>query len=164
LLLQGTSHARCINRENTSLPLSTPTAAYTVLSDGTVLAPGTKLMWMRCLLGQTLSNGVCAGAPSQYRWDDALTAAKALTFAGHNDWRVPNVKELVSILEDRCTAPPLNADLFPIVDGIVLWSATPSPLNMAGGFDEAWVVDNAGFTARWSKYQSMNLLLVRDAP
>jgi hypothetical protein len=121
-------------------------------------------MWMRCLVGQTLSNSVCTGASSIFAWADALNAAKAQTFAGHNDWRLPNVKELLSIMEDRCYSPSLNADLFPISELFLAWSSTPSALNLAGMFDEAWSVDRNGFIGRSSKYQTLNILLVRDAP
>jgi hypothetical protein len=164
ILLLETSHATCINGVNTSIPISTPTSAFNVLADGTVLAPGTRLMWMRCLVGQTLSNGVCTGTSSIFTWADALNAAKAQTFAGHNDWRLPNVKELLSIIEDRCYLPSLNADLFPITELFSAWSSTPTALNLAGMLDEIWSIDGNGSVNRWSKYQSLNILLVRDAP
>jgi hypothetical protein len=158
------SHASCIHGENTSIPISTPTSAFNVLADGTVRAPGTRLMWMRCPVGQTLSNSVCTGTSSIFTWADALNAAKAQTFAGHNDWRLPNVKELLSIMEDRCYLPSLNADLFPISDFFIVWSSTPSAVNLSGTFDEAWTVDGNGYMVQWTKYQTLNVLLVRDAP
>ena len=164
LLLLQTAVATCINVQNTSIPASTPTSAFSVLGDGTVLAPKTKLMWMRCLVGQALSNGACNGTSTAFTWADALTAAKAQTFAGHTDWRLPNVKELLSILEDSCYTPSLNNDLFPIAELYTAWSSTPSAVNLANQFDEAWAVDGNGFVSRISKYQTLNLLLVRDAP
>jgi hypothetical protein len=163
LFLQG-AHATCINVENTSVRVSTPTSSFSVLADGTVLAPQTKLMWMRCLVGQTLTGGLCTGTASAFTWADALNAAKAQTFAGHNDWRLPNAKELLSILEDRCWTPALNADLFPIPQLFGAWSSTPSAVNLANLFDEAWVVDGNGYVIQVSKNQTVNLLLVRDAP
>ena len=158
------AHATCINVENTSIPPSTPTSSFSVLGDGTVLAPTTKLMWMRCLVGQTLSGGVCTGTASLFTWADALNAAKAETFAGHNDWRLPNVKELLSILEDRCYTPSLNADLFPISELFTAWSSTPSAVNLANEFIEAWAVDGNGFVTRESPVTPLSILLVRDAP
>ena len=162
-LLQG-AHATCVNVQNTSVPASTPTSAFSILGDGTVLAPKTKLMWMRCLVGQTLSSGACTGSATLFTWADALNAAKSQTFAGHTDWRLPNVKELLSILEDSCYTPSLNADLFPIPLLYTAWSSTPSAVNLANEFDEAWSVDGNGFVTRISKYQSLDILLVRDAP
>ena len=121
-------------------------------------------MWMRCLVGQTLSNGACTGTSSIFTWADALNAAKAQTFAGHNDWRLPNIKELLSIMEDRCYAPSLNADLFPISHLYIAWSSTPSAVNLAGMFYDAWSVDGNGYINQVTKYQTLNILLVRDAP
>jgi len=163
LLLQH-AHATCLNAQNTAVPISTPTSSFNVLADGTVLAPMTKLMWMRCLVGQTLVNGVCTGTPSTLTWPDALNAAKAQNFAGHNDWRLPNVKELLSIQEDRCSSPSLNADLFPIPQYFSAWSSTPSAVNLANAFLEAWVVDANGLVVRMSPVTPLNVLLVRDAP
>ena len=163
LLLQD-AHATCINVQNTSVPLSTPTSSFSVSADGTVLAPKTKLMWMRCLVGQTLSNGVCAGTASMFTWADALNTAKTQTFAGHNDWRLPNVKEFLSILEDRCFTPSLNADLFPISELFSVWSSTPSAANRGNEFIDAWAVDANGWLTFVSPITPLNILLVRDTP
>lgn len=163
MLLQN-AQATCINVQNTSVPISTPTSSFSVLADGTVLAPQTKLMWMRCLMGQTLSSGLCTGTASLFTWADALNAAKAQTFASHNDWRLPNVKELLSILEDRCYTPALNADLFPIPQLFSAWSSTPSAVNLANEFIDAWAVDGNGFVSGVSPITPLNVLLVRDVP
>lgn len=163
-LFTGTSLATCINGENTSIAISTPTSAFSGFGDGTVLAPATKLMWMRCLVGQTLVNNACTGTPSILVWADALNAAKGQIFAGHRDWRLPNVKEFMSIMEDRCYSPSLNADLFPISELYLAWTSTPSALNLAGVFDNAWSVDGNGYVTQTTKYQILNILLVRDAP
>ena len=162
LFLQD-ARATCMNVENTSVPLSTPTSSFTVSGDGTVLAPQTKLMWMRCLLGQTLTGGLCTGTAATFTWSDALNAAKTQTFAGYNDWRLPNVKELLSILEDRCWTPALNADLFPIPQLFAAWSSTPAA-NLANEFIDAWVVDGNGYVSSMSPVDTLNVLLVRDAP
>jgi hypothetical protein len=164
LLLQN-AHATCMGLQNTSIPISTPTSSFSVSADGTVLAPRRKLMWMRCLVGQTLTNGVCTGTASLFTWADALNAAKAQTFAGHNDWRVPNVKELLSIVEDRCSAPGLNADLFPI-SGFLVWSSTPKAQAaiLADELVEAWQVNDSGLVSRNYPNQPLSILLVRDMP
>lgn len=164
MLLGGYSQARCINRANTSVPESTPTSKYTVNADGTVTAPTTRLMWKRCLEGQTLSGGVCSGVPTYYVWADALAAANSSEFAGHDDWRLPNPKELFSIVEDRCGAPVLNADLFPISGIFGVWSSTP----MGIGYDDflgwIWMMSLEGFVEVTSSIQEIQVLLVRDVP
>lgn len=163
-LLAGHSEATCLNRENTSVPESTPTSSYSVLPDGTLTATATGLMWKRCLEGQAFTGGACEGAPTTYTWADALGAAHAVSFAGHSDWRLPNPKELLTIFEDRCAGPALNADLFPISGDFGIWTATPTALLLQGVFDEAWLLTYDGALTRTSKYQSIPILLVRNLP
>jgi hypothetical protein len=146
------------------LPISSPTSAFQILNDGTVIDSRTGLMWTQCPLGQTLSNSACAGTPSLYTWADALTTAKAQNFAGHTDWRLPNVKELLSILEDQCSHPAFNADVFPIAQEIDAWSATPAVTLLVSMLDDAWTVNYGGGSAEHqSKGQPLAVLLVRVA-
>lgn len=169
-LIAGHSWATCLNRENTSVPESTPTSSHIVHPDGTLTAPATGLMWKRCLEGQTLVDDVCDGAPTFFMWPDALGAAAATSFAGHSDWRVPNPKELLSIIEDRCAAPGLNFDLFPITGDFgtfgdfVMWTATPTALFDADTYYLIWIMHSDGVVFGESDLQSIPLLLVRDLP
>ena len=163
-LLAGHSEATCPNRENTSVPESTPTSSYTIHPDGTLTAPAAGLMWKRCLEGQTLVDGVCQGTPTAYTWADALGAAHAASFAGHGDWRLPNPKELLSIIEDRCADPGLNADLFPIYSGFGSWTATPTALFAQDTFYLVWALAGDGVIFATSELQELPALLVRDLP
>ncbi len=147
------SAVTCMNAQNTSLPVSTPTASFDVRPDGTVTARGRGLMWMRCLLGQSLVNNLCTGEPSLFSRNQALVAAAAQDFAGHDDWRLPNVKEILSIIEDRCARPGLNADLFPISTAFAVWSSTQG----------SWLVHSNGWL-RFDLPQPSPVLLVRDVP
>jgi len=60
---------------------------FTDNGDGTVTDNATGLMWMQ------------GDSGSGMFWEDALTHAEDLVFAGHDDWRLPNVKELQIILD-----------------------------------------------------------------
>ena len=55
--------------------------------DGTVTDLATGLMWMQADNGDGLI------------WEDALAFAEALTAAGYDDWRLPNAKELQTIVD-----------------------------------------------------------------
>ncbi len=55
--------------------------------DGTILDKATGLTWMKGDSGQPMT------------WKQALAYAEKLTYAGHSDWRLPNVKELQSIVD-----------------------------------------------------------------
>jgi hypothetical protein len=55
--------------------------------DGTVTDTATGLMWMKADSGSTMN------------WEEALSYSESLDYAGHDDWRLPNAKELQSIVD-----------------------------------------------------------------
>ncbi len=73
--------------------------------DGTVTDHATGLMWQQ------------ADSGSGMDWEDALAYAEGLTLAGHDDWRLPNVKELQSIVDyTRSPSASDPSDLGPAID------------------------------------------------
>src|SRR5665811_1677418 len=72
---------------------------YSDNGDGTVTDPTTGLIWMRCSMGQIWNGGTCTGATSTYNWDQANALTGTVPFAGHSDWRVPNIRELQTIVD-----------------------------------------------------------------
>ena len=60
---------------------------FTDNGDGTITDSSTGLMWQKEDDGR------------QYAWDQAVSYAQSLNLAGHSDWRLPTVQELVSILD-----------------------------------------------------------------
>jgi hypothetical protein len=100
-------------RTETEIPPTTPTSQFTQHDNGTVTDNATRLIWMRCSLGQTWNGSTCEGNAIQYNWQDALLAAQAENFASFDDWRLPNVKELASIVELACYQPAINLTIFP---------------------------------------------------
>lgn len=95
-------------------------------------------MWKKCGEGQTGSD--CSDNTVSYSWQRALQQAQTVNssgFAGHMDWRVPNIKELNSIIEKQCTDPAINSIVFPNTPNIVFWSSTP----YIGDASLAWVVN-----------------------
>lgn len=137
LILLYTAQAQTCN---SSIPPSTPDSQFTDNADGTVTDNQTELIWMRCSLGQTWGGGTCSGSISTFNWQTALNAATSHSFAGNSDWRLPNVRELASIIEISCFSPAINSTIFPLTPNGWYWSATPH--KGAGlGFDVfAWLV------------------------
>ena len=112
------------NPNNTSVPEATPTSAFVNNNDGTITHSLTGLMWKRCAQG--LSGASCAtGTATQLNWSGALTATVADTTAGHADWRLPNKKELESIVESCGNDPAINQTLFPATPTGSFWSGSP---------------------------------------
>ena len=107
---------------------------------GTITDLATGLMWQ----------GADSGAT--YNWDGALGYCNDLSLAGHDDWRLPNAKELQSIV-DYTRAPDAqdpaqqSAAIDPIFnvtsDDVYFWSSTthmdgPNYWGAYVAFGEAW--------------------------
>lgn len=122
---------------------TTPDNRFTINADNTVTDNTTGLTWMRCSLGQTGND--CRGG-----WVRKFSWAKALNEVANNysGWRLPNIKELSSIVELRCENPAINATIFPNTQSNAYWSS--SPLVYPG--DYAWAVSfGVGASGTWRK-------------
>lgn len=150
---------QCIN----GIPPSNPDEIYIVRDDGTVFDTRTRLIWKRCVEGQTWDGTTCIGDASAYVWWEALQAAEISTFGGYDDWRVPNVKEFTSLVE-TC-APngyPRNTTIFPPSEGsnLALWTSSPVKDDVA---DKVWV-DGWGGPGTYSRDAAgFGVRLVRSA-
>jgi uncharacterized protein DUF1566 len=81
------------------------TLSYTDNGDGTITDNNTKLVWEK----QSVAEGSIHDMDNVYTWADAfavhVAGLNAANFAGHNDWRLPNVKELLSIVDYQNRSP-----------------------------------------------------------
>lgn len=143
------------------IPPSTPAADFTDHGDGTLTHAATALMWKRCSEGQTWSEAGCEGEAGALAWGEALALAEASEHAGHGDWRLPNVKELVRLVEHCRILPAVNAEIFPATPAGRFWTATPS----AQSAGASWYVDFEFGPAFGSGNRSdaMHVRLVREA-
>jgi hypothetical protein len=79
---------------------------YQDQGNGTVLDASTGLMWMQAR-GPMLS------------WDEAMAGAKACRVGGHDDWRMPSIKELYSLIDFRGCLGNTADDSKPYLDETV---------------------------------------------
>lgn len=115
--------------------------------DGTITDNATGLMWVK-EPGACGGNFGSAGSPSKMTWDNAIDECLALNYAGHNDWRLPNIKELLSIVDYGRGAPAINTIFFPNTQSYYYWSST----TYAGNTGSAWYVYfSTGFVLVGSK-------------
>lgn len=99
---------------------------YVDNGNGTITDKKTGLIWQKIPLSTTKN------------WFQALYYAENLAFAGYDDWRLPNIKELQSISEINFANPSVNPTFFPSTNSSIYWSSTTlkSP-----DTTKAWTVD-----------------------
>ncbi len=147
---------------------TTPDSHFTVHNDGTVTDLQTGLMWKQCNEGQSGSN--CSGTSLKFTWQEALQQAETLNagagFAGYTDWRLPNIKELASIVELSCQSPSINETVFPNTPTDVVnyfWSSSLAGINYFGQpVGDAWNIKfDFGFSSTLSRVSTIYVRLVR---
>lgn len=158
------SQAVAVDCSAKSRPETTPTDRFTINADGTVIDKHTGLMWMSCSVGQTWDGKTCTGKADNFPWAKTDTAKNNLNtanFAGHNDWRVPMVPELASIVELQCFNPRVNVQVFPATPSDLFWSS----MEKKGTTDVAYTLDFGGGDATPTKKSKDGALrLVRGGP
>lgn len=98
------------------LPVTLESRPTAVMTQGTWLDPKTKMMWMRCSLGQTWTQEGCTGSAQTYTPRQAQAAITAMNssggYGGYTDWVIPHVEDLAGLI--RCdqgfnsNMPPLE--------------------------------------------------------
>jgi hypothetical protein len=105
-------YARCV-RGSQSMPVLTDNG------NGTVTDETSSLVWQ-----QTDDN-------LARKWTDALAYCEGLDLAGQTDWRLPNIKELMSLLDYRFWPRTIDTAYFPSVTTTIslptYWSSTTVP-------------------------------------
>jgi hypothetical protein len=110
---------------------STKSENFIINGDGTITDLRFGLMWNVCTYGQSYNagNGNCEGEPiATENWAQAMMTQSDVNSArlyGINDWRLPSIKELQSIVERQCRQPAINLNIFKGTVNGVYWSNTP---------------------------------------
>lgn len=79
--------------------------------DGTVTDSVTDLMWQKTTVGEMT-------------WTEALSYCKRLSLGGHEDWRLPTLQELHSLIDHRYCNPAIDTTAFPDTVSFPHWSST----------------------------------------
>jgi len=161
-LLGLSPHSSAQSCHTDTITETTPDTQYVVHGDETITDTTTALMWKRCVEG--LSDPDCANGTAELQtWKDALQTANDTNnnggFAGYADWRIPNVAELVSLVEEQCTGPSINDSVFPNTAKKFIWTSSPD-FNLDEG---SWSVDfNVGTTITNLRDNAFQVRLVRS--
>lgn len=120
-------HIRCVRDEVLPNPLDKAAPRYIrniSSNEPTVIDNTTKLIWQGCMAGRkgadctdVVPASICDGGNeyTQYcTWQEAVAYCDDLIWANHSDWRLPNIKELQSLVDTRPDrGPTIDADAFP---------------------------------------------------
>jgi len=152
-----------------SVPATAPASRFNDNGDGTATDRKTGLMWKQCMEGKT-GHG-CGDASSdvssldKFNWQQALQRAETSEFAGYQDWRLPNIKELASIVERKCRDSAINSTIFPRMgNSYFFWSGSPA-LPTGSSIDASWgiIFGTGAIEAKNRDYNYWGkALLVRD--
>ena len=91
-----------------------PPDRYTI-GNGTVLDIKTGLLWQQPI-------------GSKRNWTDATTHCGGLSLDGKTGWRLPSVKELQTIVDEK-QLPPIDANAFPNTPTEDFWTSSLDPAN-----------------------------------
>lgn len=148
--------------QSKNIPATTPNDRFVVRDNGTVSDMQTALMWRVCVEG-LIGEACNEGQPLQVNWAAALTHAPQLNmqggYASYTDWRLPNVRELSTLVELQCANPAMNASIFPNAPISQVW--TSSPYHFYTHY--SWYVDFAnGVPTYDERIKEKMVRLVRD--
>jgi hypothetical protein len=134
-----------------------------IIKDGIATDTETGLTWLRFAHGQRWENGTVVGDAERFKWDDAMKIPDTFNqqgYAGYNDWRVPDVNELKTLI-DKIKGKfgnYIDADVFPENNGDWFWSSSP----YASSSDIAWyVLFDYGYSGSNHKNVGSSVRLVR---
>ena len=153
---------------------------YKINGDGTVIDVKTKLQWMQCSIGQTFVEEetgydlfACVGKSETFSFENL---PKKIKFAGHNDWRVPTIDELKTLVYcssgqpiewnntgEECQGsyvkPTIFSEVFPAdIEEKHFWSSSP----YAGSSYYVWVVNfYNGYSSYYGNDYDYHVRLVR---
>lgn len=115
-------------------------------ADGTVADQTTGLIWQSSV------------SPESMTWEAAQEYCQNLRQAGQSDWRLPTIRELRSVSDDRMAQPSLNPEFFSGAGSVACWSST----TQSNRPERAWFVDfTSGLVTYRDKTEQLSVLVVR---
>jgi hypothetical protein len=131
---------------------------FTDNGDGTVTDACTGLEWQKDT-ADVSGNGSVEWPDDGVTWQEALNYCENLTFAEHTDWRLPNVRELQSIVDYGRYDPSIDPVFGAVSD--YYWS---SSTYVYGTYYAWYVFFGNGFVGSYGKTYYYYVRAVRSGP
>jgi len=135
---------RCVR--NTSTPVTLPTVHFIDNGDGTVTDNYTGLVWKK------------EKSANQYDWEGALAYVNTLNstggFAGKTDWRLPNIRELFTIVDVTRKGPSLDTTYFTNLSDIASYSTQINNKDQGTFWSSTTLVNTP--TSAWDLHEIYN--------
>ena len=143
------------------MPGATSAQPYVISADGTeVTDQQTGLIWRRCSEGMKWDGTTCAGVAGRYTHEAAFLHTAAQASSTGIAWRLPNIKELASLVSKNRILPTIDVTAFPATS-TDLWSWSSTPI-VGNSSDAAWVFSfTYGNILSAGRYLSGHVRLVR---
>ena len=146
-------------------------AALAALALGLVTLGGAGISYrsqIKKFMGAEVNGDGFLSELDKLNWQQALDFAEGLVFAGHDDWRLPTVEELLTIVDysraSLALDPVFIQDVITFVAGAIRWSSTSFMDNSnASTSNFAWVVGHGGFALIRNVLQLHSIRAVRTA-
>jgi len=129
--------------------------------DGTVTDSESGLMWMQATADGN-DDGTFNAVDDAMTWQEALYWCENLSLAGYDDWRLPTIKELHSLVdyEEMIDDPVISTAYFPETVSSQYWSSTTAGTDYR---DYAWFINfDCGELSRGKKLYVYYVRAVRD--
>jgi hypothetical protein len=120
----------------TDIQASAPKPVYDHGDNGAAIDRRSGLMWMRCAFGQQWQANRCTGRAETLTWREVELEISRFNEQGgamsYNDWRIPTVEELLSLVIPGCYEPALDIRTFPDTPVTAFWTSTTDPAYQPG--------------------------------
>jgi len=149
---QTTSYTGTFGEDHDYQPADTQ-MSYTDNGDGTITDNRTGLMWLKD------ANNYNSGGTQT--WEAALSGCEGFSYATYTDWRLPNAKELFSIVKFEGAAPFIDTTYFLNTQSNYYWTSTTYVPNTGYAMIVAF---NYGIVSNGSKTTAYYVRPVRAGP
>ena len=87
--------------------------------------------------------------PDIHTWEEAISYCEALDLAGSDNWRLPNIKELFTLVDTSVDSPAIDTDYFPDTADDYYWSSSYQTHNLNNSwpvhFMDGWIQGRDAF-------------------